>query len=107
MRKTISKPSKLKSIIGDAARFLGRHKGKLLLLALAGMVTHGFKQDYNKKYNLVIAIPFGPTLVPHESLLVTHVQRMSDGSVCFDLVTETKPGCIKAANYYLIEANVE
>jgi len=86
----------------------------LASLALCGLAALAFttsSRAYNKVYMLLVTVPvvtpFQVGLAVHERLLVTHVERKSDGALCFDLVQEEKPGCIKVENYYLIEANLE
>jgi hypothetical protein len=83
-----------------------------LLLAVLGAVAYSNSiQSHNKVYQLLITVPvvtpFQVGLAVHERLLVTHVERQSDGALCFDLVQEEKPGCIKVENYYLIETRME
>lgn len=83
----------------------------LSLLLIPAWYAASTIREYRKVYQLTIAIPvvspFQVGMAAHEQLLVTHVTRQLDGSLCFDMVQDDKPGCIKSAHYYLIEQRLQ
>ncbi len=123
MKTKTTRIKKLAQVAGRAARAVGRFaKATLGRLAIYGLAlsplwapaAYVYRQnqaEYETVYQLTVAIAVAapPFVVMHaaEHLLVTHVSHQADGAICFDVVDQDIPGCIKSAHYYLIKQKVQ
>src|SRR5690348_14645006 len=84
------------------------------LAVFAGVLAKAIFTDINnkdsmrhRKYDLTAFVQTLSGPRPVGTVLVTNVEQMIDGSLCFETVQEMKHVCVKFQEYDLVEKNVK